>query len=628
MMHKINERSWVEIDLDAFRHNLLLLKSLLQPGQGFMQIVKADAYGHGAREIAEVALQEGAEYLGVANLEEGKLLRIQGITAPILILSPSLESEIPGIIEHNLVPSVSEISFAQALNEAAAGQILKLHIKIDTGMHRSGILCPEALELHHQIKKLKHLSIEGVFSHFASAEQDDTFSTVQQQRFDTFLDSLPDHPKYVHLDNSAALVRGYGKSTNLVRLGILSFGINTMGEHPPVQDLKPVMTFKSIISQIKRIAQGESVGYNRDWHASEDTIYGIIPIGYADGYDFLLSNKGQVLCKNRLYPVIGRISMDMITVGLGSSSKVRPGDEVTLLGAGHPSIRAEQLAILYKGSPYELTCQIGRRARRYYFKNGELRHSTPLLRRDFVSSDFSDSKLNEIIESALAQRLQSEEIGELISREILRSFFFHKDKELHYRHNFVHVVNFIESSRPGYYLAQTRLSYQKILSHGYFLIACAPTNEALRSYFLRADVEYRWLLDDSLMLDAEVFTVATVKVNGITLETEIRHTDTSLEIRCSHPRLAELVGQSVGFEIATTTLYPTSAHQFSVFISELTQGVDISFSYPSALKTVEPVLIFSGQDKNPEIIRAAQNIRIRTKAQQWVFPLSGVVFSY
>lgn len=630
MKHNITERSWVEIDLDSFRSNLRLLKSFLAPKQSFLQIVKADAYGHGAREIADIAIQEGAVYLGVANLEEGKLLRIQGINHPILILSPSLNSEIDGILEYDLVPSVSDLDFATALNAQAAakGLIAKLHVKTDTGMHRSGILASQAQELMIGIKQFPNLEIEGLFSHFASAEQDDEFSTTQEKIFYELLENLPDRPKYIHLDNSAALVRGYGKATNLVRLGILSFGINTLKHHPISDQLLPVMTFKSTLSQIKSLSKGESVGYNRDWQAVEDTSYGIIPIGYADGYDFLLSNKGKVLCNGMICHVIGRISMDMITVELGSEHLHKVGDEVILLGGDNQALRAENIAVIYGGSPYELTCQIGRRARRFYYENAEFRHSSPISRRDFVSSDFSDTKLNEIIQSALAQRLQSEEIGELISREILRSFFYYKDKELHYRHNFVHDVSFLESSQPGYYTARTRLSYRKILNNSYFIIACAPTDEALRRYFMRPDVEYRWLLDDHLEIGADTFHVDSVRVNGMLLETEIKHKNSSLEIRCSHEFLADLLGQSVQFEIETSTLYPIAAHQFSVFISELTQGVDISFTYPQSLISVEPVTIFSGQDKNPVIHRDKNTIRVTTHDQEWVFPMSGVVFSY
>ena len=177
-MKTIHERSWVEIDLTAFRSNLRYLKSFMHSGQQFMQIVKADAYGHGACDIAEVAISEGADYLGVANLEEGKLLRLQGITCPILILSPCLEAEIPAIVEYNLVPSVSDILLASAFSSYVQGKciVYPIHVKIDTGMHRSGVDYYHAKALIRAINCLQNLIIEGLYSHFASAENDVTFS--------------------------------------------------------------------------------------------------------------------------------------------------------------------------------------------------------------------------------------------------------------------------------------------------------------------------------------------------------------------------------------------------------------------------------------------------------------------
>ena len=167
---------------------------------------------------------------------------------------------------------------------------------------------------------------------------------------------------------------------------------------------------------------------------------GVIKGGYADGYDFLLSDKGKVSINGRICPVVGRVSMDMISVDVTDVKGVKPGDVVTLLGGDDPALRAENLTASYNGSPYELLCQVGRRAKRYYFEEGQVLGSTPLSRRDFVSSDFPDSKLNQIIQSAITQRLATEEIGELISREILRSFFFNKDKYIRYRSNFVHNI--------------------------------------------------------------------------------------------------------------------------------------------------------------------------------------------
>ena len=194
----------------------------------------------------------------------------------------------------------------------------------------------------------------------------------------------------------------------------MSFGIDTLNRTDVSHHLKPVMTFKSKISTIKSLNVGDSVGYSRTWTAQRPSEYCIVPIGYADGYDFLFSNKGVVEIRGYLCQVIGRVSMDMITIDTTDVPQTVRGDEVVLLGNGKSDLRVEKLCALYGGSPYELLCQVGRRAKRFYMDGKDIIHSTPIARRDFVSSDFNDSKLNQIISSAIAQRLQNEEIGELI----------------------------------------------------------------------------------------------------------------------------------------------------------------------------------------------------------------------
>lgn len=622
------ERSWVELDLSAFAQNLDYLKSYLKSHQGFMQIVKADAYGHGAREIAELALKKGALYLGVANLEEGKLLRMQGIMAPILILSPSLESEIGEIIEYDLEPGVSDLGFAVAFSRAAGKRQRKVHIKLDSGMHRSGLRLEDALDIYRQIAALPNIHIEGVFSHFAAAESDAEFSHYQEMEFQSFVAALPHKPKYIHINNSAACIRGYGAFSNLARFGIFSFGINTTDDTAISQALKPVMSFKSRISQIKSIKKGESIGYNRDWIAEKDGKYAVIPVGYADGYDYLLSNQAKTLVNGTLCRVIGRVSMDMITIDVSQVTALQTGDIVCLLGAGDESIKAERLTGLYQGSAYELLCQIGRRARRYYVDGDSLLYSAPMSRRDFVADDFADGKLSEIISKALSQRLRSKEMGNLIYRDILRSFFANKDRDLHYRKDFVHEVSFLPSDIEGYYRVKTTLSYHKVLDSERFIIACARSDEELRRYFIRRDVEYRWLLDEKLELNEDSFRISAARVNGIELNCRIRQQQNSLEIHCSHPALEALIGQNLLFEIDTDTLYPKDMHQFSVFISELTQGVKIAFNYPEEIRVVQPVTVFSGKQKNPPITFEPGRIVVASSRQNWVFPLSGVVFSY
>ena len=624
------ERSWVEIDLDAFRHNLKALKSFLKPEQGFIQIVKADAYGHGAWEIAQAALKEGATALGVANLEEGKLLRIEGCKAPILILSPSLIDEIPGILEYKLIPTVNDFSFAQALISICAKQKVKcpISLKFDSGMHRSGILEKDFAELWYFCKNAAELEVKSFFSHFASSESDLKFSEAQEKRFKQVIDKYKVEADWIHIANSSALINGLGSSGNLCRLGILSYGVYTHPSQKEKIELKPVMTFKSTVIQIKEIPKGATVGYNQTWKAQRKTRYAVIPVGYADGYDFLLSNKGKVLIEGIICPVIGKVSMDMICVDLTDAPEIQCGAEVILLGNGNNDIRVENLVSLYNGSSYELLCQVGRRAKRYYYEKGRLVTAAPLSRRDFVSSDYPNSKLNQIIQSAIAQRINSEEMSELIFREILRVFFYNQDRDIRYRKNFRHHILFTESLDKDYWKAETTLSFSKTLQRDFFLVACANSDKALKDYFKRNDVEYRWLMDGNFQLNPTAFQLSSVKVNGLELTTRINFKAEAMEIRCSHPELKKLIGQEVRFEINTLTLYPKASHQLSVFITELTHGVQISFSYPETLKQIECVPFFAGQNKYPKITTSKNTISVTTKSEEWVFPQSGVVFAY
>ena len=412
------------------------------------------------------------------------------------------------------------------------------------------------------------------------------------------------------------------------------------------------MTFKSRIGQIKTAEKGESIGYNRSYTAPGKMKYAILPVGYADGYDFMLSNKGKVLIKDKLCGVIGKISMDMIAVDV-TELNVNVEDEVVLLGNEHDAIKAENLTSLYNGSSYEILCQVGRRAKRYYYENGKNIASSPLLRRDFVSSDYSDDKLNTVIETAIEQRLQSKEISNLIYSDILKRFFTERDRDIHYRRNFKHTIEFKDSTLSpfsrgnskeldnsvlspflrgnkrglkGYYLTNTTLTFTKQLQNDHFYVACANSEKLLEKYFLRKDVEYRWLLDNKL--EANLFDVTSAKINDIELYHEMKLKDGCLEIRCHHPQLQELVGKEVEFSISTQTFYPKDSHQLSVYLIEMTQGVEISFVYGNVLKNVEAVPIFSSRSKFPQIKENKGSIMISSQPDEWVFPTSGVVFVY
>lgn len=627
------DRSWTEIDLDCFRENLQELSQHVAAGTAFMQIVKADAYGHGAFQIARCSLQCGAAMLGVANADEGMLLRYQGIEAPILILSPSLPTEIPQILESHLTPSVSDPAYAQALQKASrqAGRITPVHVNIDTGMGRSGVRPEEALPLIALIRKMKHLAIEGVFSHYTASENDPDFTAGQLAEFRQIIGRLDFKPHYIHIANSSGILTQKDDLCNLVRTGLLSYGIyNDPGLRSKIR-VQPVMTFKSRITFLKSALPGESIGYNRTYTAAREIRYGILPVGYADGYDFQLSNRGKVLIQKQICPVIGRVSMDMIAVDVTHLPGVAVGQDVILLGGGHEKVSAEYLCGLYQGSVYEMLCQVGRRARRYYREKGEISDSSPLLRREFVSQDYSDQKLNTIIEAAIEQRLQSKEIAGLLYNEWLQRFFAEKDSHVSYRRDFRHAITFQLAPNAlleDYYQVQTTLQFRKQLRSDEFFVACASNEQQLEDFFLRPDVEYRWLLDKNIDLDNEFFHVSSVLINDIQLENEIKISNGCIEIRCFHAALANLVGKEVAFSISTLTYYPRSSRQLSVYIIEMTRGLDITFDFGKLLDRVEVVPIFAGQKKFPVIDLKPGRVQLVLPDSEWVFPNSGVVFAY
>ncbi len=618
------DRSWTEINLANYSHNLQQFRKIIPAHQKIMQIVKADGYGHGAFQIAKEAEKNGINFLGVANQDEGALLRYQGIKLPILILSPSLEDEIPSLIENNLIPTIFSLDFAKKLN-SISDKPIKAHINIDTGMGRSGFNSDKYSEINYIYNNLENIEIEGVFSHFASSENDFKYTEKQKDIFYQILDKLDFSPKFIHLSNSSGAITINTEKCNLVRIGLLAYGVYTDSFIKEKIDLKPVMSFKTRISQIKTAKTGQSIGYNQTYIAPKDITYAILPVGYADGYDFLLSNKGEVEINHKSASVIGKISMDMTAIDI-SGLECKVGDEVTLLGDTIPEIRAENIVRKYNGSAYELLCQIGRRAKRYYHYNGEIIDSSPLLRRDFFSADFSDVKLNNIIESAIQQRMQSKQMAELLYSEILKQYFIESDNDIHYRRNFKHKIIIKESTDfPEYYQVHTDLSFKKILNSDYFLVACANSEENLEKYFKRKDVEYRWLLDEKFKLDTNSFSVSNLCINSINLSHEISIKSDCMEIYCTAPELKDLIGKEVQFSISTRTYYPKNAKQLSVYIIEMTKGVEITLESKIENLSIEAVPIFSGKNKFPKIEKSAISTTI-TSDEHWVFPTSGVVF--
>jgi alanine racemase len=367
-----NYATWAEIDLRAIRHNLKEIRRLLGPETKLMAVVKADAYGHGAVEVSKAVLDAGADYLSVANFNEGEILRAAGIRAPILLLSESVANLADQIVEQNLTPTVYTPKLAQRLSEAAAksGKIVPVHLKVDTGMGRVGVVDGDAQELIDYILGLKNLKIEGIFTHFAKADESEIDYTAGQiERFNRVLERLQSKNGKIlrHAANSAATIQHQDSHYDMVRVGLCLYGLYPPNIDRRIVDLIPALSFKTRIMYLKKISQGESLSYGATFTADQDTYIATLPVGYADGLSRSLSNRGVVLVRGQRYPIVGCVCMDLTLIDLGPQTDAQIGDEAVLIGhQGLGEISADELAALEDTINYEVVCGIGKRVPRVY----------------------------------------------------------------------------------------------------------------------------------------------------------------------------------------------------------------------------------------------------------------------
>jgi alanine racemase len=373
-------RTRVIIHLDRFLDNLQAVRQRIGQNRLICVPVKADAYGHGALEIAKASLKAGVFCLGVTKAEEGQELRDGGIEAPVLLLSQPDFRDIPAIFSANLIPFVSDTMFADALNEQAklpGGQRLPVHIKIDTGMGRLGVPAEQTLALARHITACPKLELAGTATHFAVSDSADTediaYTQWQLSRFREAVDAVKAagiDPGIVHAANSGAVTLHPDTWLDMVRPGILLFGYNSIEEneiknvpYEPIE-VKPVMELRTTVVMIKKVKKGETVSYGRTWTAPCDTNIAILPAGYADGLPRLASGKWQTVIGGKTYPLAGRICMDQCCVDLGPQTNVRRWDEAVIFGGEAPDAAA--LAKVVGTIPYEITCNINKRVPREY----------------------------------------------------------------------------------------------------------------------------------------------------------------------------------------------------------------------------------------------------------------------
>jgi alanine racemase len=354
----------VEVDLDAVRHNV---RALTPPGSQLMAVVKSDGYGHGAVPVARAALDAGATWLGVALVEEGIELRDAGIDAPILVLSEFPRGSEKDALASGLTPTVYSKVGVDAVAEAAraVGRSTAVHLKVDTGMHRVGLWPPEAApELARRIVDAE-LILEGLWTHFASAETDDHLTREQLDRLLGAAEAVRAagiEPTLLHAANSAGTIRFPESHLDLVRVGVALFGLAA----GPGLDagLRPALTWRSAVTMVKRLPAGERISYGQTYELERDATMATVPVGYEDGFSRLLSNRAEVLIGGARRRVAGTITMDQLVVDCGDDG-VAVGDDVVLIGAqGDERITAEELAGHIGTIGYEIVCAISERVPR------------------------------------------------------------------------------------------------------------------------------------------------------------------------------------------------------------------------------------------------------------------------
>ncbi|MGK0179982.1 MAG: alanine racemase [Nitrospinales bacterium] len=382
--------TFAEINLKAFKHNLQNLKTItkpatgISPATGIMAVIKADAYGHGALPCAKAAVDSGVDYLGAGIIEEGIELRENGIIEPILILGSIFPDEVADLVRHDLATILCTPHLAQALSKEAEkqGKTVNVHIKVDTGMNRLGVLPENLLPLIKTISDLPTLKLEAISTHFSSADDEDKSITTQQiELFQKTIIGLQEAgvtmPPLTHLANTSALLRFPESRSKMVRPGLILYGalpspvlnpvVEEIYQKENLQNFQPVMQWKSKIILLKSVQKGQPLSYSRKHFTQKNSLIATLPLGYADGLHRNLSNNMEVLVKGKRAPQVGTICMDMILIDVTEVPDVQMGDEVVIFGKqGEEEILVEELAKRSNTIPYEILCNVGKRVPRIY----------------------------------------------------------------------------------------------------------------------------------------------------------------------------------------------------------------------------------------------------------------------
>lgn len=385
-MSKLLKRTWAEIDLGAIRHNFALVRNHVKPSVSIMCIVKADAYGHGVEHVALEHQRLGADWFGVSNLEEALQLRSFDIFRPVLILGYTPPDRAGELAAYGLTQAVFSPEYAYELSACAqkADCTVHCHLKLDTGMSRLGLFCHDkeqancAVTAAQRICQLPNLDCEGVFTHFSVAddgEDGEEFTRTQFENFMYVIDQLEKRGitfRYRHCCNSAATLEYPEMHLDMVRPGVILYGLTPSPLFEKKYDLQPAMQLKSVISMVKKVEAGASISYGRTFRTEKETTIATVPIGYADGYPRPLSGRQDMLVCGKRAPILGRVCMDQLMLDVSAIEDAGAGQTVTVFGRdGNEFIPVDELSAKTDTINYETVCLIGKRVPRIYLSSGK-----------------------------------------------------------------------------------------------------------------------------------------------------------------------------------------------------------------------------------------------------------------
>jgi alanine racemase len=374
--------TWLEIDLDRLDRNLEYIQKCIGKDVGILLTVKADAYGHGAVQVAAAASAR-VRMFGVATVDEAVELKEAGIGNDILILSPILETEIPAVIRRGFAITISSADFAEAISRLASEAPVDVHVEVDTGMGRTGVDEADAFDEIRRVARTSGVRLCGVYTHFPVSDTDAAYTRAQVERFLGLVARLRAAGvpiPMVHSANSAAIDGVAESHMNMVRPGLLAYGLHPAGRTPDIP-VTPIMSWKSRLVRVRHVAAGKTISYARTFTTARDSLIGVVPVGYGHGYPLGLSGRGQVLVGGRRVPIVGRVTMDMTMVDLTDlPAAPREGDDVVLVGTqGEESISFHDLASWTETICYEIMCMISKRVPRTYFRRGKVETFKTLL---------------------------------------------------------------------------------------------------------------------------------------------------------------------------------------------------------------------------------------------------------